>query len=217
MSLTELPPLPYSYDALEPYIDAETMNIHHTKHHQTYVNNVKGALERFPELKDLGLVDINKAVGTEKIPQEIATVIRNNGGGHYNHSFFWKVMGKPGDNNGPSSDLKAAIDSSFGSLDELKSKFNAAGAARFGSGWAWLIYKSGGGLAITSTANQDNPLQSIVDEGGIPILGLDVWEHAYYLKYRNLRPAYISAWWNVVNWEQVNANFEAAKKGDVPV
>ncbi|EIE27352.1 superoxide dismutase [Mn], mitochondrial [Coccomyxa subellipsoidea C-169] len=217
MSLTELPPLPYDYSALEPYIDAETMTIHHTKHHATYVNNVKGALEKFPELKDLGLVDLNKAVGTEKIPKEVATVIRNNGGGHYNHSFFWKVMGKPGDNNGPSADLKAAIDSSFGSLDEMKSKFNAAAAGRFGSGWAWLISKNGGGLEITSTANQDNPLQAIVEDKGIPILGLDVWEHAYYLKYRNLRPAYISAWWNVVNWEQVNANFEAAKKGAVPI
>lgn len=216
MSLTELPPLPYDYSALEPYIDATTMNIHHTKHHQTYVNNVKGALDKFPELKDLGLVDLNKSVGTSKVPSEIATVIRNNGGGHYNHSFFWKIMGHPTGNNGPSAGLKSAIDESFGSLDEFKNKFNAAAAGRFGSGWAWLI-KEDGKLAITSTANQDNPIQSIAEVKGIPLLGLDVWEHAYYLKYHNRRPEYIAAWWNVVNWEQVNENFELAKKGEVPV
>lgn len=212
-----LPSLPYDYAALEPYIDATTMNIHHTKHHQTYVNNIVAATQKFPELASLGIVDLNKAVGTSTIPTEIATAVRNSGGGHWNHSFFWKIMGAPTDNNGPSAELKAAIDSSFGSIDELKNAFNTAAATRFGSGWAWLNLKDGK-LVISSTANQDNPLQAAIvgeKDTGIPILGLDVWEHAYYLKYQNRRPEYISAWWSVVNWDQVNKNFELALKGEV--
>ncbi|KAG2426943.1 hypothetical protein HXX76_012728 [Chlamydomonas incerta] len=214
-----LPPLPYDYGSLEPHVDATTMNIHHTKHHQTYVNNLNAALDKFPELKDLGLVDLNKAVGTDKLPKDVATVIRNNGGGHYNHSFFWKVMTNPSNTNGPSGDVKAAIEASFGSVDEMKAKFNAAAAGRFGSGWAWLSVKPDGSLSIDSTPNQDNPLMTSLPEaaGGIPVLGLDVWEHAYYLKYQNRRPEYIAAWWNVVNWEQVAENYAAAKAGSVPL
>lgn len=207
----KLPDLPYGYDALEPSVDAQTMQIHHTKHHATYVNNVNAALAKFPEFQSTGIIDLNKAVGANTLPTDIATAIRNNGGGHYNHSFFWKVMTNPSSTNGPSAALKEAIDSSFGSLDEFKSKFNAAAAGRFGSGWAWLNVKDGK-LAISSTPNQDNPL---MDGSGIPVLGLDVWEHAYYLKYQNRRPEYIANWWNVVNWEQVSANYETAKKGEV--
>ncbi|KAK9828178.1 hypothetical protein WJX74_002161 [Apatococcus lobatus] len=180
-----LPKLPYDYSALEPHIDATTMQIHHSKHHQTYVTNVNNAVQKFPELNGLGMEDLNSAVGTSKIPAEIATAVRNSGGGHYNHSFFWKVMGAPGGNNGPSAELKSAIDSSFGSLDELKAKFNAAAAARFGSGWAWLTSQDGK-LAISSTPNQDNPQQALAETKGVPLLGLDVWEHAYYLKARLL-------------------------------
>ncbi|KAK9800866.1 hypothetical protein WJX73_002800 [Symbiochloris irregularis] len=212
-----LPPLPYDYGALEPHIDTETMQIHHDKHHATYVKNLNAAVEKFPELKDVGIVDLNKSIGTSKIPSDVATAVRNNGGGHLNHSFFWQVMGKSSDNNGPSSDLKAAIDSAFGSLDELKTKFNAAAAGRFGSGWAWVVVKSDGNLAVTSTPNQDNPLFSGAEVAGVPILGLDVWEHAYYLKYRNLRPEYISAFWKVVNWETVNNYYSAGKKGSFSI
>jgi Fe-Mn family superoxide dismutase len=211
-----LPTLGYEYQALEPHIDVTTMNIHHTKHHQTYINNINAALDKFPELKSLGLVDINAAVGTDKIPAEIATAVRNNGGGHWNHSFFWKVMTAPSNTNGPSAELKAAIDSAFGSVDEMKNKFNAAGATRFGSGWVWLGLKPDGTLVITSTPNQDNPLMPVADLQCIPILGLDVWEHAYYLKYQNRRPEYIGAWWSVVNWEQCSANYALAKTGGIP-
>lgn len=184
---------------------------------QTYVNNINGALEKFPELASLGLVDLNKAVGTDAVPKDVATVVRNNGGGHWNHGFFWKVMAAPTESNGPSAELKSAIDSSFGSLDEMKAKFNAAAAGRFGSGWAWLGLKADGTLGITSTANQDNPLMPIADDQMIPILGLDVWEHAYYLKYQNRRPEYVAAFWSVVNWEQVNSNYVGAKSGEVLV
>eukprot|EP00798_Chlamydomonas_sp_ICE-L_P001138 gene1138-32497_t len=173
-------------------------------------------MDKFPELASLGLADLNKSVGTDKIPKDIATVIRNHGGGHWNHSFFWKVMTAPSDTNGASTELKAAIDSAFGSSDEMKTKFNAAAASRFGSGWAWLGVKADGSLGVTSTPNQDNPLQTVADDQMIPVLALDVWEHAYYLKYQNRRPEYISAFWNVVNWEQVNANFKDAKAGNVP-
>jgi len=211
----QLPQLPYGYDALEPFVDTTTMNIHHTKHHQAYITNLNNALDKFPELKTLGLVDLNKAVGSDAIPKDIATVVRNNGGGHWNHSFFWKVMTSPSNTNGPSSDLKSAIDSAFGSLDAMKEKFNAAAAGRFGSGWAWLGVKADGSLGITSTPNQDNPLQQVADDKMIPILGLDVWEHAYYLKYQNRRPEYIAAWWNVINWEQVSENFKSATGGNV--
>lgn len=210
-----LPTLAFDYAALEPHIDATTMNIHHTKHHQAYINNLNGALEKFPELASLGLEDLNAKVGTDAIPAEIATVVRNNGGGHWNHAFFWKVLGAPSSTNGPSEELKAAIDSSFGALDDCKTKFNAAAASRFGSGWAWLGMKPDGSLTISSTPNQDNPLQAVAESAHIPILGLDVWEHAYYLKYQNRRPEYLSAFWNVVNWEQVNTNYSAAKAGKV--
>lgn len=200
-----LPPLGFQESALEPHIDALTMNIHHTKHHQAYINNLNGFIEKFPEFQGLGLDDLNKKATTD-----VAPVFRNNAGGHWNHSFFWKVLGAPSDTNGPSAELKAAIDSSFGSFDEMTTKFNAAAAGRFGSGWAWLGLKSDGSLVITSTANQDNPLMPIAEIQCIPLLGLDVWEHAYYLKYQNRRPEYIAAFWNVVNWEQVNANYKAA-------
>ncbi|GMH33158.1 hypothetical protein BSKO_00992 [Bryopsis sp. KO-2023] len=212
-----LPDLSYGYDALEPHIDATTMNIHHTKHHQAYINNVNGALESVPALKDLDLVSLNKAVGTDKIPADLATKIRNNGGGHLNHSFFWKVMTSPSNTNGASGDLKAAIDSAFGSVDEMQAQFNAAAAGRFGSGWAWLGCKEDGSLVVTSTANQDNPLMGCAETPCIPVLGLDVWEHAYYLKYQNRRPEYIAAFWNVVNWEQVTVNYEEAKQGKFSV
>ncbi|KAI8463001.1 MAG: superoxide dismutase [Mn], mitochondrial [Monoraphidium minutum] len=208
-----LPELPYGYAALEPHVDAVTMNIHHTKHHQTYVTNVNAAVDKFPELKSLGIVDLNKAVGSATVPAEVAAAVRNSGGGHWNHSFFWTVMGAPADTNGAGGDVKAAIEGAFGSVDEMKAKFNAAAAARFGSGWAWLGVKEDGSLGITSTPNQDNPLMGVADDKMIPILGLDVWEHAYYLKYQNRRPEYIAAFWNVVNWEQVAANYSAAKEG----
>lgn len=208
----KLPDLPYAYDALEPFVDTMTMNIHHTKHHQTYVNNLNAALEKFPEFKDVGLQDLNCKSGTDEIPNEIATVIRNNGGGHWNHGFFWKVMCNPSSTAGPCGTLKQAIEETFGSVDAMKEKFNAAAAGRFGSGWAWLVLSPEGRLEITSTPNQDNPLMTaLVDKPGTPILGLDVWEHAYYLKYQNRRPEYISAWWNVVNFEQAEENFKAAK------
>lgn len=172
-------------------------------------------MEKFPELATLGIIDLNKAVGTDAIPKDVATVVRNNGGGHWNHSFFWKVLGPPTDSNGPSAELKAAIDASFGSLDKLKAKFNAAAAGRFGSGWAWLGLKADGTLGISSTPNQDNPLMSLADDKMVPILGLDVWEHAYYLKYQNRRPEYVAAFWSVVNWEQVSSNYVGAKSGSV--
>nr|QBH71921.1 Mn superoxide dismutase variant MnSOD1 [Trebouxia lynnae] len=210
-----LPKLPYDYTSLEPSIDATTMQIHHGKHHQTYVTNINAQVDKFPELKDLGLVTLNQSIGSSKIPKEAATAVRNNGGGHWNHSFFWKAMTNPSNTNGPSSEVKSAVESAFGSVDEMKTKFNAAAAGRFGSGWAWLAVKDGK-LIITSTPNQDNPLMQVADDQSIPILGLDVWEHAYYLKYQNRRPEYISAFWNVVNWEQVTENFTSAKDGKVP-
>lgn len=211
-----LPDLPYDYAALEPYIDATTMQIHHDKHHAVYVAGVNGALAKYPEFATGDIVKVCQEAS--KMPDDIKTAIRNHGGGHYNHSFFWKVMGKQSDNNGPSDALKAAIDSKYGSFDEMKAKFNGAAAGRFGSGWAWLGVNDEGALTITDTPNQDNPLQQgIVSETHIPILGLDVWEHAYYLKYQNRRPEYISQFWNVVNWDTVNENFEKAKKGEVPV
>lgn len=198
----ELPNLPYAYDALEPIIDARTMEIHHSKHHQGYVNKLNDALEAHPGLQDKPVEELLKHLSA--VPEEIRTAVRNNGGGHANHTLFWTVM-TPGGGE-PTGELAAAIDSTFGGLDELKEQFSAAGAGRFGSGWAWLVVDGGGGLAVISTPNQDSPLS----DGQTPILGLDVWEHAYYLKYQNLRPDYIKAWWGVVNWEQVAANFAAA-------
>jgi len=192
-----LPPLPYANDALEPHIDAKTMEIHHTKHHQAYVNNLNAAIEKAPELAKKSLDDLMR--GINAVPESVRTAVRNNGGGHWNHSLFWQLMG-PGKGGEPTGKLADAIKSSFGEFAKFKEQFAAAGAGRFGSGWAWLI-TDGGKLSITSTPNQDNPLM----EGKQAILGLDVWEHAYYLKYQNRRPDYITAWWNVVDWEAVGS------------
>ena len=194
-----LPNLPYAYDALEPHIDAKTMEIHHTKHHQAYVNNLNAAVDKAPELQGKSLDDLMK--GINSVPESVRTAVRNNGGGHWNHSMFWELMG-PGKGGEPTGKLADAIKSAFGDFAKFKEQFAAAGAGRFGSGWAWLI-NDGGTLSITSTPNQDNPLM----DGKTAILGLDVWEHAYYLKYQNKRPDYIAAWWNVVNWEAVAQRF----------
>lgn len=198
----QLPELPYDYEALEPHIDAETMRIHHTKHHQGYVNNLNAALEKHPELGEMTVEQLLSDL--DSVPQDIRTAVRNNGGGHANHSLFWPCMG-PGAGGSPSGELAAAIDSAFGSFEAFRETFARAAATRFGSGWAWLCAGGDGGLLVTSTANQDNP----VSEGLKPVLGLDVWEHAYYLNYQNRRPDYVKAWWNVVNWEKVGENFAA--------
>ena len=197
----ELPKLSYELNALEPHIDAKTMEIHHGKHHQAYVNNLNAAIsgsdQEGKSIEDL-LANISK----------LSPAVRNNGGGHYNHSLFWEVIG-PNGTGAPSGKLAAAIDASFGSFDEFKTQFASAGATRFGSGWAWLLVHDGK-LVVSSTPNQDNPLMDIAEVKGTPILGLDVWEHAYYLNYQNRRPDYIAAFWNVVNWDKVSALFEAA-------
>jgi Fe-Mn family superoxide dismutase len=198
-----LPPLPYAEDALEPHIDARTMNIHHTKHHQTYITNLNNALAGLADLESLSIDQLCKNLA--KVPEDKRTAVRNNGGGHYNHSLFWTIMG-PGKGGAPSGPLAAAIAKSFGSFDAFKEEFTKAATTRFGSGWAWLSKKPDGALAISSTPNQDNPL---MDASGLPLLGLDVWEHAYYLKYQNLRPKYIEAFWNVVDWDAVAARFAA--------
>jgi Fe-Mn family superoxide dismutase len=190
-----LPPLPYANDALEPHIDARTMEIHHTKHHQAYVNNLNAAIEKAPELASKSLDDLMKGINT--VPEAVRAAVRNNGGGHWNHSMFWQIMG-PNKGGEPTGKLADGIKSAFGDFAKFKEQFAAAGVGRFGSGWAWLV-SDGGKLSITSTPNQDNPLM----EGKHAILGLDVWEHAYYLKYQNLRPKYIEAWWNVVDWDAV--------------
>jgi Fe-Mn family superoxide dismutase len=197
-----LPPLPYDFAALEPHIDAKTMEIHHGKHHQTYVNNLNAAIEKAPELAKKSLDELMRNVST--IPEAVRTAVRNNGGGHWNHSMFWQIMA-PKAGGEPAGNLGSAIKSAFGDFAKFREQFSAAGVGRFGSGWAWLI-NSGGKLSITSTPNQDNPLM----EGKKAIMGLDVWEHAYYLKYQNRRPDYISAWWNVVNWKEVEKRFAAA-------
>jgi Fe-Mn family superoxide dismutase len=207
-----LPDLPYAHNALEPAIDARTMEIHHGKHHAGYVSNANKALEGTKWASETDPATVCKAL--KEMPADKLTAVRNNAGGHFNHSLFWQVMGPASAASAPSGDLAAAIDMAFGSLDGMKEKFAAAGATRFGSGWAWLC-KSGGGLEICSTANQDNPLMkaAIGDAagcGGTPILGLDVWEHAYYLNYQNRRPDYISAWWSVVNWKKVGELFASA-------
>ena len=203
MSFT-LPPLPYSFDALEPYIDAKTMEIHHDKHHNAYVTNVNKALESAPDLAKLSVEEL--CASLSKVPENIRTAVRNNGGGHLNHTMFWKLM-KKGGGGEPSGDLAGAISSAFGSFADFKTKFTQAGITRFGSGWAWLLLRDGK-LVVESTANQDNPIM----DGGKPILGVDVWEHAYYLKYQNRRPDYLEAWWNTVNWSQAADNYAAAKK-----
>ncbi|MBI1899284.1 MAG: superoxide dismutase [Acidobacteria bacterium] len=195
-----LPPLPYAADALEPHIDKTTMEIHHGKHHGTYVSNLNKALESAPELANKNVEDLlanNLAI----VPESIRTAVRNNGGGHVNHTMFWQIMG-PNAGGQPAGRVAEAIRGAFGSFDQFKEKFNAAALGRFGSGWAWLV-KDGGRIDIVSTANQDSPIM----EGKFPILGLDVWEHAYYLKYQNRRAEYINAWWNVVNWQEIEKRF----------
>ncbi len=201
-----VPPLPYSFDALEPYIDAKTMEIHHDKHHGAYVTNLNKALDGHPDLQAKSLDDLLK--GLDSIPENIRTAVRNNGGGHWNHTLFWTLM-KKGGGGEPKGNLGSAISSDFGSFAGFQEKFAAAGLGRFGSGWAWLVARDGK-LAIDSTPNQDTPY--LLTGGGKAVLGLDVWEHAYYLKYQNLRGDYIKAWWNVVNWDKVAELFEAARK-----
>lgn len=199
-----LPALPYAHDALEPHIDKLTMEIHHGKHHNAYVTNLNKALESAPDLAGKSIEELlanNLAI----VPEAIRTAVRNNGGGHYNHTLFWSLMA-PSAGGAPTGDLADAINAAFGSLDTFKEKFNAAGAGRFGSGWAWLI-RGASGLEIVSTPNQDTPVM----EGKFPILGCDVWEHAYYLKYQNRRPDYLAAWWNVVNWQEAAQRFAAGK------
>ena len=204
----ELPSLPYAYDALEPHIDARTMEIHHTKHHQAYITNVNNALKDHPELASLSVEALISDLS--KVPEAIRTVVRNNGGGHANHAFFWKILG-PNAGGAPTGKLAEAINGAFGSFDAFKEKFAAAGASRFGSGWAWLSVKADGSLCICSTANQDSPLMNgVVDCPGKPVLGVDVWEHAYYLNYQNRRPDYLKAIWNVINWNAVAENYEQA-------
>ncbi|MGH8636503.1 MAG: superoxide dismutase [Burkholderiales bacterium] len=196
----EVPPLPYDYNALEPHIDEQTMRIHHDKHHGAYVTNLNAALEKHPDLQQKSVEDLLKNINT--VPEDIRTAVRNNGGGHANHTMFWEIMG-PGKGGAPTGALGDAIKSSFGDFEAFKKQVNDAGAKRFGSGWAWLL-DVGGKLVVESTANQDSPLM----EGKKPILGVDVWEHAYYLKYQNRRPDYLNAWWNVVNWDAVAKRFK---------
>jgi Fe-Mn family superoxide dismutase len=197
-----VPPLPYAFDALEPHIDKMTMEIHHDKHHAAYVNNLNKALESAPQLQSKSLEEL-LANNCAIVPDNIKTPVRNNAGGAINHDLFWKIMGPKAGGN-PIGNIGQAINSTFGSFDTFKEKFNAAGVGRFGSGWAWLIRK-GSGIEIISTANQDSPLM----EGNFPIMGCDVWEHAYYLKYQNRRPDYLAAWWNVVNWPEIEKRFNS--------
>jgi Fe-Mn family superoxide dismutase len=199
----ELPKLNYDYNALEPHIDARTMEIHHTKHHQAYITNALAALEKHPELKERSAEQLISDL--DSVPEDIRTAIRNNAGGHANHSLFWTVMG-PGAGGSPQGGLLTAVEAAFGKFESFKEQFETAAKTRFGSGWAWLSRKSDGGLVVSSTPNQDSPLS----EGLTPILGLDVWEHAYYLNYQNRRPDYVSAFWNVVNWDEVARRFESA-------
>ncbi len=200
----ELPSLPYAFEALEPHIDAQTMQIHHGKHHAAYVTNLNKALESAPALQSKSAEDLIKDLNA--VPEGIRMAVRNNGGGHVNHTMFWQIMG-PNAGGEPMGSLSDAIQSAFGSLDEFKAKLEAAGVGRFGSGWAWLIVDKDGRLAITSTPNQDNPMM----DGLKPVMGVDVWEHAYYLKYQNRRADYLKAWWNVVNWAEVAKRYETMK------
>jgi Fe-Mn family superoxide dismutase len=201
----ELPPLPYPKNALEPHIDAQTMEIHHDKHHAAYVNNVNKAIAGKADLEKKSVEEL--IINLSAVPEDIRTAVRNNGGGHANHSLFWRTMG-PNSGGAPTGKLAEEIQSVFGSFDAFKEKFEAAGGSRFGSGWAWLIVNKSGKLEVISLPNQDNPLM----DGNKPVLGCDVWEHAYYLKYQNRRPDYLKAWWNVVNWAEVAKNYDSAKK-----
>ncbi|CAC96709.1 superoxide dismutase [Listeria innocua] len=199
----ELPKLPYTYDALEPNFDKETMELHYTKHHNTYVTKLNEAVSGHPELAEKPVEEL--VANLDSVPEDIRGAVRNHGGGHANHTLFWSIL-SPNGGGAPTGDLKSAIESEFGTFDDFKEKFNAAAAARFGSGWAWLVVNNGK-LEIVSTANQDSPLS----DGKTPVLGLDVWEHAYYLKFQNRRPEYIDTFWNVVNWDEANKRFDAAK------
>jgi superoxide dismutase, Fe-Mn family len=200
----ELPALPYANDALEPHIDAQTMEIHHDRHHGTYVQKLNDAIAG-TDVESLSIEELMKNL--DRVPEDKRTAVRNNGGGHFNHSMFWNLMG-PNGGGQPSGSLADAINEAFGSFDAMKEEINTAGANRFGSGWAWLVVDGNGKLSVTSTPNQDNPL---MDGSGDPILGVDVWEHAYYLKYQNKRPDYLSAWWNTVNWDAVADNYQKAR------
>ena len=206
----ELPPLPFGYDALEPTIDKETMTLHHDKHHAAYVNNLNTAVEG-TNFANMSIDELVRNINM--VPDDKRMAVRNNGGGHYNHSMFWQIM-KPGGGGAPTGEIAQAINDAFGSFDALKDAFNKAGAGRFGSGWAWVIVGSDGKLAVTSTPNQDNPLMSgIVETTGYPVFGNDVWEHAYYLKYNNRRPDYLAAWWDVINWDEVNKRYKDGLSG----
>jgi Fe-Mn family superoxide dismutase len=196
----EVPPLPYDYNALEPYIDEQTMHLHHDKHHAAYVNNLNAALEKYPDLQGKSAEELIRDLNG--LPDDIRTAVRNNGGGHVNHTMFWQIMG-PNGGGEPTGAIGDAIKQTFGSFDAFRQQFNDAGVKRFGSGWVWLCRDGSSGLHIESTANQDNPMS----DGHAPIFGNDVWEHAYYLKYQNRRPEYLNAWWNVVNWNEVNKRF----------
>lgn len=199
----ELPPLPYSYDALEPYIDAQTMQFHHDNHHATYVKNLNGAVEKHPELQSMSPEDMLRNINS--VPDDVRKVVRNNGGGHVNHTMFWEIM-SPNGGGEPTGAIADAIKQAFGSFDAFKEQFNKAAAGHFGSGWAWLVRSSDGKLQVIDTLNQDSPFM----DGHYPILGNDLWEHAYYLKYQNRKADYFNAWWNVINWNEINKRFEAA-------
>jgi len=200
----EVPPLPYDYAALEPYIDAQTMTLHHDKHHATYVTNLNNALQKYPQLQNKSPEELIRDI--KSVPDDIRTAVRNNGGGHVNHSMFWKIM-KPKGGGAPTGKIADEIKSVFGSFEDFQKLFNDTGAKQFGSGWVWLVRNSGGKLQVLSTPNQDSPMM----DGHYPIMGNDVWEHAYYLKYQNKRADYLAAWWNVVNWDEINKRFQAGK------
>ncbi|HEY8414536.1 MAG TPA: superoxide dismutase [Thermaerobacter sp.] len=201
----ELPPLPYDYNALEPHIDEQTMRIHHDRHHATYVNNLNAALEKYPEWQNKPIEEVLRQI--DRVPEDIRTAVRNNGGGHANHTLFWQIMG-PNGGGQPSGALADAINSKFGSFEQFKEQFTKTAVTHFGSGWAWLVVDENGELQVYSLPNQDSPYM----KNHTPILGIDVWEHAYYLKYQNKRPDYVAAWWNVVNWDEVAKRYEAARK-----
>jgi Fe-Mn family superoxide dismutase len=202
----ELPPLPYDYSALEPHIDTQTMQLHHDKHHGTYVTNLNNALQGQSQLASFSAEDLLRRIN--EVPESIRTVVRNNGGGHVNHTMFWQIM-KPNGGGEPTGDLASAIQQAFGSFDQFKATFNDAGLKRFGSGWAWLVLDRNGRLQVASTANQDSPLM----DGLFPVMGNDVWEHAYYLKYQNRRGDYLNAWWNVVNWDEIARRYQQGRSG----